>query len=276
MTTTWLDLNPLLANKLSEVRLNLQGAAQLVSAVGFSLAAPQSDDSQTSLYWEANLFAGVLIPAPTPVRAALDPITFTLLLLDQTGKPLAHFNLTGQTLEQGLAWLQQQLDHYGVEGPRLALGEYPPALQHHPLTQGVPFSDTPPALHQELVNYFTNTVQLLQPLVQGHTNAAALLVWPHNFDIATLHSFPDGKTIGIGLSPGDTTYPQPYWYITPAPYPGPPYPDLTGGGFWHSSGWVGAVLTGSQLTPESADQPQQVQEFITSALTASASLLAVT
>jgi hypothetical protein len=137
------------------------------------------------------------------------------LLLDQTGKPLAHFNLTGQTLEQGLAWLQQQLDHYGVEGPRLGLGEYPPALQHHPLTQGVPFSDT--AQHQELVNYFTNTVQLLQPLVQEHPNAAALLVWPHNFDIATLLSFPDGKPSASGChreiqlirSPTGTSPPRP-------------------------------------------------------------------
>ncbi len=271
----WLTLDPAQAQELTTVRLPLQAAVQLVSAVGFSLAQPQTDDSYTSLLWEEGRLMGILIPAPTPLRAALDPLSFTLLLLNGEGKPLAELPLTGQTLNAALTWLQQQLAHCGVFEPRLTLGEYPPALQNHPLTQGEPFPVTPESLRMELMAYFNNSLPLLQSLVQSRSIASPCSIWPHNFDMATLLSFPEGKTIGIGLSTGDSGYPEPYWYITLYPYPSPPFPALAGAGSWHIVGWVGAVLKASQLSPTAAEQLQQVQDFIQSAVSASEHLLAV-
>ena len=41
--------------------------------------------------------------------------------------------------------------------------------------------------------------------------------------------------IGVGLSPGDTYYAEPYWYVSPYPYPGlEDLPVLDGSGFWHT------------------------------------------
>jgi hypothetical protein len=108
--------------------------------------------------------------------------------------------------------------------------------------------------------------------------------WPHHFDIATLIEFAppqggdSGRSIGVGLSPGDSSYPEPYFYVTPWPYPNdPPLPDLAARGEWHTEGWLGAVLTApSVIAAGSAEaQAQCVDEFVESALKACRELVRV-
>jgi len=77
--------------------------------------------------------------------------------------------------------------------------------------------------------------------------------WPHHFDIATYVSLEHGdfetaKGIGVGMSPGDESYDQPYFYINPFPHlnaaelPAPPSP-----GHLHNEGFVGAIATGDEI-----------------------------
>ncbi|WP_218082484.1 hypothetical protein [Anthocerotibacter panamensis] len=265
----WQTTDPAVA--LTAARYQLHAAGQLVTAVGYSLLAPEADDSHTSLVWDGAYFSGRLILAAVPFRAGLEPITLTLLLLDEAGKTLASLPLVDRTLAEGLAWLKQAITQLAGTGARVALGECPPALLGHALAEGVPFIGVKPPVRQELVRYFTNTDLLLQAIA---TTGSPVLVWPHNFDIAVLISLDGGaKTIGVGLSPGDTSYNQPYWYITAWPYPPPPLPILAGQGFWHTEGWVGAVLTASQLACEPFQQEEQVRSFIDSAVGAAKSLL---
>ena len=77
--------------------------------------------------------------------------------------------------------------------------------------------------------------------------------WPHHFDIGTYVQLQAGdsetaKGIGIGMSPGDESYDQPYFYINPWPHmdpsglPKPPAP-----GHWHTEGFVGAIATGEEI-----------------------------
>jgi len=82
--------------------------------------------------------------------------------------------------------------------------------------------------------------------------------WPHHFDIATLLSLGTGEAetvaaIGIGMSPGDAYYPQPYFYISPWLAPAvDALPPLPAPGRWHTLDFVGAVATGEAVlaTPE--------------------------
>jgi hypothetical protein len=71
-------------------------------------------------------------------------------------------------------------------------------------------------------------------------------IWPHHFDMATLLYLPghgESMTIGIGLSPGDMNYAEPYWYVPPYPYPQVArFPELDGHGMWHTQDWVRAIL----------------------------------
>jgi hypothetical protein len=107
--------------------------------------------------------------------------------------------------------------------------------------------------------------------------------WPHHFDIATLLPGPAAgggaqqRTIGVGLSPGDASYGEPYWYVTPWPYPPPPeqLPALPGGGAWHRRGWFGAVLTATAALrpPTAAERARGVSAFIAAASRGVASLM---
>ncbi len=75
------------------------------------------------------------------------------------------------------------------------------------------------------------------------------------------------------MSPGDGSYDEPYWYVTPWPYPAPAnLTELTGGGIWHTEGWVGALLTASQLSQDEK-QPEKLAAFLDSAISASRVLL---
>src|SRR5262249_57852622 len=90
-----------------------------------------------------------------------------------------------------------------------------------------------------------------------------ILLGPHHFDIATLLDFGESRTIGVGLSPGDSSYAEPYFYVSPSPVPkdrsGPALPV----GHWHSQGWFGAVLTGSETTGA-----EIAETFVTAAMAA--------
>ena len=84
-------------------------------------------------------------------------------------------------------------------------------------------------------------------------HAGAVRCWPHHFDIATLLNFEpaeDGtaRSIGIGLSPGDHHYHQPYVYVSPWPHlKAAGLPLLPPPGHWHTQEFVAAVMTGDQI-----------------------------
>ena len=72
---------------------------------------------------------------------------------------------------------------------------------------------------------------------------------------------------------GDDSYAEPYWYVSPSPYPAThDLPPLTGGGHWHTTGWVGAALPASDYV-EAADQRAQVAAFVESSVAACRRLL---
>lgn len=77
--------------------------------------------------------------------------------------------------------------------------------------------------------------------------------WPHHFDIATYVGLEDGNAesargIGVGMSPGDESYDQPYFYINPWPLlDASDLPDLPPPGHWHTQGFVGAIATAEKI-----------------------------
>ena len=74
------------------------------------------------------------------------------------------------------------------------------------------------------------------------------------------------RAIGVGLSPGDETYDQPYLYVNPWPPAAPrDLPDLPVPGRWHTKGFVGAVALGEDIVA-STEKRKAVVTFLNGAV----------
>jgi hypothetical protein len=277
--------------ELAQSRLQLHYAIQFIAATGAALAEPLPDDSHKSLAWHPGLqmFVGSPIRAVQPFQVALDPLSLTLMVLDHEHETIASLPLHGTTMTAGLRWLQQVLTQLGVDASKIVFLDYPPDdFPDHALAHGATFDASAELALSELTNYYANTALLLQAIIATTIattvaitkDTTAIRLWPHHFDMATLIMLVGMKngsplTVGVGLSPGDTSYPEPYWYVSPYPYPDTiDLPALEGHGFWHTQHWVGAVLPAARLVESSAEaQQQQVESFLRAALKTSIALL---
>ncbi len=151
-------------------------------------------------------------------------------------------------------------------------------LPEHPALGGERFrAGAEPGL-LEMTRWYADAARLLSKTMPKFAGASPVRCWPHHFDIAMLLPV-DGseKSAGVGLSPGDETYPQPYWYVSPYPYPKEPaLGSLPSGGKWHQGAFFAAVLTGCDLIaggPES-DQESRSRVFLEAAIEACLGMLA--
>jgi len=273
------DLEPLGAPPpavLGAARVELHFAAQLPAAVGRALVAAAAGDSHTSLEWLAagRLLAGV--PTPSGLRAALRPVDLAVAVVDGTGAPIAELPLAGRTFAEAAAWLASALR--APAGTTLSLPPY--EMPAHAIARGGAFAGEDRAGLGELARWYASADRLLRALARSTAGASPVRCWPHHLDIATLLAGPvAGSTIGVGLSPGDGGYGEPYWYVTPWPYPPEPpaLPALPAGGRWHREGWFGAVLTGTRVLAAAAtpaDRERAVSAFVAAAAGAARALLA--
>jgi hypothetical protein len=252
----------------------------VVAAAGTTLIEPRPDFSHTALTWERRLRALVGERLPGGWRAALQLEELRVGVLAPDGRWVESLPLAGQTLSEALKWLGEAIARARQEPPRGLLRpvhELPP----HPVRADAPFGEESPAALRALAHWFANGDFLLREVAEG-PGFAPVRCWPHHFDIGTLESLGSGaadpehvRSVGLGLSPGDASYPEPYWYVNPWPRPeGRALPQLPEG-HWHTDGWFGAVLAGSQLAglPPKAQQ-LRTQAFLVAALRASRELLA--
>ncbi len=270
-------LGAVLPGELMQARLQLHWAAQLVSAPGTSLLPAHADFSHTNLGWDSNL--GVLAGRHVgsgPLRAALvfDGLELLVLEGNREGSSL---RLAGQTFSQALAWLARE-----VAGDQGALSLPAHDMPAHSIGEGAVFSDDGAAARTEIGLWFAEAFESIGQLAANESAAAPVRCWPHHFDVASLITIDAGadaeeaRSIGVGFSPGDGSYDQPYFYVTPWPYPSTEdLPSLTAGAHWHTDGWTGAVLTAEQVISRSADeQVQAIRQALDRGVAVSRAILA--
>jgi len=243
---------------LTDARRVLHWAAQPVAALGFSVLPAREDYGHTALRWrDAD---GALCSQPHPatgLHAALHPEPFALTLREGDAER-SRLDLAGQTLEQAYAWLGEALAHAGVplHGPVVRPGHIDD-LPAHPVAEGAAFEAPPPAHRRELAAWLAAAEALLQEVKRQISGLGEIQCWPHHFDTAALHVLrgegESMRSVGVGLSPGDDSYPQPYVYVTPWPCPTGVLPELPTG-HWHTEGWTGAVLLARSLLEVPAER----------------------
>jgi hypothetical protein len=281
----WETLGAVDPRRLTDARLQLHWMAQAAAAMGKQLLAHQPDFSEQSFQWSHELRALVQgrVEGARPFRAGLRPCPAALLLAADGEEVLRELPLEGRTLDEAYDWMRREVEGFlgrSLEQPLERPGEIPA----HPVGNGTPFSLPCPDAFAEIERYFANADLLLRRTAERNPGASPVRCWPHHFDIATLigldpEADPEkARSIGVGLSPGDGSYAEPYFYVLPWPAPrARDLPELAGGGQWHTARWTGAVLAASSFTPAGSNgaQAQRVEAFLDSAIAASRRLLGV-
>jgi hypothetical protein len=279
----WETLGGVDPHRLTEARLQLHWMAQIAAAVGKRLLPHQPDYGEQSFQWSAGLRALVQAPveALRPFRAGLRPSPPALLLAGADDEILRELPLEeGRTLEEAYGWMGEQVE--ALLGRPLAQPlERPGELPRHPIADGAPFSFPCANAFAEIGRYFADADRLLRQVRDENPGASAVRCWSHHFDIATLITLDAGadaetaRSIGVGLSPGDDSFSEPYFYVLPWPAPKGDLPELAAGGWWRTEGWTGAVLEVSRFTGAGSNsaQAQRVEDFLRSAVAACRRLL---
>jgi hypothetical protein len=281
LLSSWRPLGQVSPLRLVDARLQIHWAAQVPASLGFTYGTPVPDYSHTSFSGRVDdgVFRLVSGSGPAGVRATLRIADLTLELFDAAGRPLDRMHLHGVTLDDAYAWLQEALaTHAGGRRP-LARPDHP--LPDHPVASGAPFAYNETPAYDALERWFANALALLAHARSGHDPSPAIHIWPHHLDMAFLlvldPSAPPEETrsIGVGMSPGDGSYTQPYFYVNHWPRADPSrLPDLPVGA-WHTEGWIGAVFVGEAVAAfgSIAGQVDAVTRFVDAAVEASMRLL---
>ncbi len=272
MPTLWKFIQLQDVGLLTNAREQVHQASQIVAAVGRTYNPKTKDDHFASFLWNDHreMLQGYVIEGEVNFNAALDIKTLSIHLLDSSGETLNSFELDGRTQQQSLIWLEEQLVKLGLNGNSLTV-QLPYEIPSYPTAKGKEFQMETPKAFTELSNYFSNTNLVVKAVIGSDVNTSPITCWPHHFDIASLITVSDtgdpetSSSIAIGMSPGDTGYNEPYFYLTPWPYPNiSSLPETHGLGKWHTDGWVGGVLTATELVSNSEINNQEllVKKFL--------------
>ena len=268
------DLHACAPLSLVAARCMTHKAIQLLTLAARSNLEPETDDSHSSLKWDATSKRFLSQPMPHDDGAMLIGLSLSPLRLDvvQDGTTRVKLDMEAQTTEGALQWLDRHLGQSGLNpASKVTLPyELPEAVAKLDLfsAQTASVQLTALAAWFDLANTvlsdFAKNYAYLEP------GPSPVRCWPHHFDIATYVQLEAGSAeaargIGIGMSPGDESYGQPYVYVNPWPHldpadlPDPPHP-----GHWHTDGYVGAVATAEQILTL-VDLPDALLSFVESA-----------
>ena len=253
-----LDFNITDKAKLEEAREETHKAVQLVSMVPRCLLEPDPTDVSASLNWDKKL--EMLVSQEVQGIVAGFEFADQILCLGKDGKEIERIQTVGNTYEQLFQKLKNALTDHGLNGEALRM-DLPYDLPGPVERRGVPFQQQDPGALNVLSSLFSFTSSVLQNIFAPVEEASAVTCWPHHYDLATLltlvpdEDFEKTKSIGFGFSPGDGNYDEPYFYLTPWPYPAThQLYTLKPPAFWNTEGWVGGVLKVADLKAYDAKQ----------------------
>jgi len=242
MQVAWSMLRNHAPTTLSAARALAHRAVQWPARAALANLAPTSDDSHTSLTWDPIMAALLGQPLAGGVRVGLRVALRELVF--SKGEKTEGFALAGSSEADAGDWLDAKLAAEGLKkasGAKLAY-DMPPAMFARPAEEA-PHLAT-------LAVWFAAGAEVLEELGREYKRykPGPVRCWPHHFDIATRLVLNRERSVGIGLSPGDGYYAQPYFYLSPHPKPDTEnLPQLPPGGRWHTKDFFSAVVPAIDL-----------------------------
>ncbi len=279
----WRILRDIDRARLRDARLQAHFAAQWLARVARAYIPPQPDDAHTSLMWDRAIDGLRTQPLKNGQRLSLQISNLTLALSDGNGPAGAQsIFLSGRTDQEVRTWLGEHLGQRGIDAGGLDVPS-PYQIPAHAIAKGATYDAIKSAdALDELAAWFANAEFLLDQ-VQGQLAgrklaASPVCCWPHHFDLATLTTLPEhaaGATgyVGIGLSPGDEYYDEPYFYVSVYPKPDPAtLPTLPMFGHWHTHEFMAAVAPAHKIVA-AKDQESETGAFLRCAVDAALKIL---
>jgi hypothetical protein len=282
----WVRLGDPAPGTLRDARLQLHWALQPLAAFGDSFVPPRPDYSHSSVTWspERRSFLSEATVDGSALRLGLQPGQFAYRLFGSGTHQFGSLDLRDRTRSEAEAWLRDELEaRLGEVAGAFTPGV--PEIPAHPVGTGAPY-DAGPAELAEMERWFHDASLLLEAVSAAEEGASPVRCWPHHFDIAVLINLDAGsdppvgldeaRSVGIGLAPGDDSYPDPYLYVSPWPYPDPTVlPKLPPPAYWHTQDWTGAVLTADDLVGDGDERAQATRaaSFARAAIAGSRALL---
>ena len=239
---------------LSEARAVAHCAVQPLSLAERANLAAVPDDSHSNLGWDlerAMFTTHHLGEGGHKACLSLAPLTMYFLV----GEEVTHeLPLAGASQSEAETWLDARLEQAGL---RPALAAKIPYELPEDVTRITTFEGDERAL-KHLAEWFALAAECLEEFAANIPSEltpgpSPVRCWPHHFDIATYVGLAEGdpetaKGIGVGLSPGDESYDQPYFYVNPWPHLDPnSLPKPVEPGHWHTEGFVGLIATGREI-----------------------------
>ncbi len=260
----WIELKKISKKALAEARKQIHHAVQLPAITGRCLNPADQGDNFAALFWdkEQKILSGQRWEE-SDFRCGLKISDFALVVLKGKNEIKDSLKLDGKTYIEAFDWISRKVGSLGFDPKKLNI-KLPYKIPEYPTANGVAFKFIDYNAFLEIQNYYSNAELILENIAKENDNISEVRCWPHHFDIAFHINVGkknnSEKSIGVGMSPGDESYNEPYFYISPWPYPEEisKLPPLTGGAFWNTNGWVGAVLTSTTILNSFADQEKMV------------------
>lgn len=279
----WQELVRIAPAALTEARIQCHWAMQIVAAVGYAHLERAADDSQSNAGWVdgMQILAGRLVESENSFFVSLSPLELKVAVHEPGGEILEEFYLHGRSLRESFDAVAAAISRRTAQAPiRLELPSY--ELAAHPLATEGRFERSSDEPFSQLARWMHDANLVMLDLRKKTAGSTVPRVWPHHFDMGMLLSLQDegdakaGRSIGIGLSPGDGAIETPYWYTNPYPQPAADsaLPSIEVGQ-WHTEGWTGAVLLADRVLEagDAAAQEAQARAYLDEATSACRKLL---
>ncbi len=274
----WRPLSGVDFGQLRQARLQAHYALQWLARAARAFVPPQPDDSHTNLGWDDALDGFVTHPLKGDLQLGLRMTELTLVLASPSVD--VSFTLASHTDADARLRLGDLLAAHDLDPARLdAKLRY--EIADHAVAHGAAYDASSGAL-SDLAAWFANADQALDRIRENMSARglapSAVRTWPHHFDMASLTLLEvchaeRARSVNAGFSPGDEHYEEPYFYVSPYPYPHPTkLPPLPPTGHWHTRGFTAAIAPASRILA-AADREAAAEAFLTAAVEAASTAL---
>jgi hypothetical protein len=280
VSSAWRPIRGVDADRLREARLQAHHALQWLARAARAFVPPQPDDSQTNLGWDDALDGFTTHPLASGLRLGLRMTPLTLVLTGTSAQQ--SFALDGHADADARRWLGERLSAHGLDGRALD-AKAPYDIPDHAVGHGAAYDagGSADAL-AELAAWFANANASLggvrDRMSTRRLAPSPVRTWPHHFDVASLTLLEGGsaehaRSVNAGFSPGDEHYEEPYFYVSPHPYPDPAQlPSLHAPGHWHAQGFTAAIAPASRIL-EAKNHYAAAEAFLAAAVDAAITAL---